>query len=282
MNKTLKYSSLPGASRQDKSGGAQLNHAEIVVLGDSHAMYFLPKLMGYGRMGVDPKKLSFSGEAITAASLAGFRPGRSTLDTKDIVARSVQSADFLVLGFGQVDLELGFYYRQLVKGEDLTPESYVKWLAGIYSEFLHSLPLGHARVALKGVNLTVLTDQGFFAKYVSRIIDREHGNEQAKVAELRELVMTEEDQNHMHLAFNGALRKLARELGMAYFDVNQQLSRRHAITGLAEPRRGLAPEYLPGHFDHHLADTMAVRAVHTEAAARVFGLERLLPANWRL
>lgn len=255
---------------------------KITCIGDSHAKYFLPKLLGYARMGVNPKRLRFEGQAITAASLAGFRPGRSTLDTKAIIDNKLKDADRVILAFGQVDLELGYYYRSVIKGEHLTPNAYIAWLHEIYRNFLVELETRGKRVAVKGVNLTVLCQKPFATRYVSRIIDRDRGDDAAQLAALREIILSENEQNSMHLSFNAGLAALVEELDMLYFDINTEISRRDPISRVPMPERGVSPEFIPGHFDHHLADTLPVRTIHVAAATRVFGLNDHLPKDWSL
>ena len=131
------------------------------IFGDSHSRYFFPLKFGYERAGLNRNKSVIAGEFIRAASLAGFRPGRSTLDTRLKIEAAMPACTHLVLGFGQVDLELGYYYRRVVKGEDITRPGYVAWLIEIYRTFLSELDLSGKQVALKGVNLSVLSSTGF-------------------------------------------------------------------------------------------------------------------------
>lgn len=251
----------------------------VHVYGDSHATYFFPKFFGYVRMGMDPREIKFEGQAIPAASVAGFRPGQSTLDTKTIISENAKKARYLVLAFGQVDLELGYYYRKVIKKEDTNPQKYVAWLSDIYETFVGTLELSE-HVALKGVNLTVLSHLEFSHQYVSRIItertDKSEAENAQAIKELKGEILSEQDQNAMHLEFNRNVSRIAEKNGIAYFDINDHICRTDPVSGIRGPQMGLAPEYLPATFDHHIADSIKIRAIHIRCALRALGLETLL------
>ncbi|MDO5612491.1 MAG: hypothetical protein Q4G14_04505 [Paracoccus sp. (in: a-proteobacteria)] len=119
------------------------------------------------------------------------------------------------------------------------------------------------------MNLTALHPCGFAARYVSRIIS-DAGTIRRAHAERRVLpmILTEAEQNRMHLAFNDRLAQMAARLGCRYFDVVEQTRGRDADKGVP----CLADECRTARFDHHLADTVAVRRIHYMAAGRCFGL----------
>ncbi len=246
---------------------------EITVLGDSHSAFFFPTPFFAGRCGYPfPLPYRVTGRAIPAASLAGFRPGVSTLRVKETIAEALPQTRHLVLAFGQVDLELGYYYRLAVKQEKTNPADYVDWLIGIYRSFMATLGTGDCAVALKGVNLTALTPKPFAVRYVSRIVMEGKSIEQAAAdAMIAPHILSEAEQNRMHLAFNRKIAALAQELGHRYFDLNDHISDGPAQALAAVPPR-LADQFKTGFFDHHLADTVVVRRMHYEAVGRVFGL----------
>lgn len=254
--------------------GAQVNTIpEITVFGDSHSSFFFPAPFFAGRCGYGfPLPYRVTGKAIHAASLAGFRPGVSTLKVKETIAEALPSARHMVLAFGQVDLELGYYYRLAVKKENTNPADYVDWLLGIYRSFLGALDTGHCRMALKGVNLTALSPKLFAVRYVSRIVMEGRKIAQATADEMiLPHILPEIEQNRMHRAFNRKLADLARDLGHGYFDLNDQISD-GPIQALAAAQPRLGDHFKTGFFDHHLADTVVVRRMHYEALGKVFGL----------
>lgn len=229
----------------------------VHVFGDSHSRFFFPTPdCGLKRLGIDKSGLSISGEAISAASLAGFRPKSSTLGVREKVVAQVARAPNLVLAFGQVDLELGYYYRMVVKNDSsIEPVSYVSWLIDLYRDFIVGIDFGKTRVALKGVNLTVLKDPAFNLRYISRIISKGEQSEHHRAA-LKACMLTEERQNRMAVDFNRKLLALATELGLAYFDINDLIQDQRSVT----PK--IAECHCPAAFDHHLADTLFIRRAH--------------------
>lgn len=245
---------------------------DIHVFGDSHAKFFFRTGFYAGRHRLAaPLRYRVQGQYIPASSVAGFRPGDRKLNVKDTIREALPRVQRMILAFGQVDLELGYYYRLVIKKETVTPDSYVAWLLGIYRDFLSTLIApgitpGPA-VALKGVNLTALAPEPFAAKYIARIIDPEDRDDfRAAKSALLPLVLSEDAQNAMHLDFNTGLAALAEEKGLGYFDLVQETSAKASAT----PRLGDA--YRPADFDHHLVDSVAVRRMHYIAAGKVFGL----------
>lgn len=254
-------------------GQSPARPCEVTVFGDSHSQFFFPSGFYVGRCGFR-SSLPFRvvGEAIPAASLAGFRPGASTLKVKEIVAQGLDGSSRMVLAFGQVDLELGYYYRLVIKNESMTPEAYVNWLLDIYADFLRGISRSDCEIALKGVNLTALTPIPFAVRYVSRIVT-EGRDVPVKEAEqmVTPFILPEAAQNDMHLQFNRGLAKLARNLGMRYFDINDRISDGSVYgASISVPR--LSDNVKTARFDHHLADTVAVRRWHYEALGRAFDL----------
>lgn len=246
---------------------------EITVFGDSHSGFFFPTPFFAGRCGYGfPLPYRVTGKPIHAASLAGFRPGVSTLKVKETIAEALPGARHMALAFGQVDLELGYYYRLAVKKQATNPAEYVDWLIGIYRGFLAGLDTRHCRMALKGVNLTALSPRLFAVRYVSRIVMEGKKLAQAQADEMiLPHILPELEQNRMHRAFNARLAALAGDLGHGYFDLNDQISD-GPIQALAAAQPRLADQFKTGFFDHHLADTVVVRRMHYEALGKVFGL----------
>lgn len=244
----------------------------IAIFGDSHAKFFFDTPFFVGRQGLRlPLAFRVKGEFISASSVAGFRPGVSKLKVKDQIAAALPGTRRLVLAFGQVDLELGYYYRLAVKRETVDPDGYVDWLARIYEDFLNGLRLSGIDVALKGVNLTALSPRPFAIRYVARIVTEGTGKKPIEGDHLIEPhILSEDDQNRMHLAFNDRLKAIAAKNGHRYFDIVQETGN-GGIPGLTSFPLRLSEEFQPGFFDHHLADTVRVRRIHHTALARTFG-----------
>lgn len=134
---------------------------KVAVFGDSHSAYFsitpqLRNVLGYNfsSLRVDLKKMK-------GATIKGLGRRKSSLETNKRVVDFVSSPefssiDYLVLAFGQVDIELGYYYSRYVKGDDLGFELHCRDVVLSYKEFVKSLPVDVRRVVVKGVNVPVL------------------------------------------------------------------------------------------------------------------------------
>lgn len=246
---------------------------KITVFGCSHSVYFHASPFYYGRMGFAfPTPYHVVGKVIGAASVAGFRPGVSTLSVRQTILDALPQTERLILAFGQVDLELGYYYRLVIKQDSLTRDDYVAWLLGIYRAFLHELPLDDCSLGLKGVNLTALSPKGYAARYVSRIITENGSMGQGEAEKLLlPIILSEDEQNEMSLAFNRGLAIIAAEMGARYFDLNDRISNGN-ITGISAVPARLHDMHRVAGLDHHLADTVEVRKMHFEAAGKVFDL----------
>lgn len=244
---------------------------QALAYGDSHAKFFLTKPLVLDRTGF-ADEIFISCAFIRAASIAGFRPRAGRLGVKKKIARGIDrerarraqegapGAVAVILAFGQVDLELGYYYRRLVKGEDISPGDYVEWLIGIYEDFLSGLVAPDLRVLLKGVNLTVLDHRRFAIRYIGKIIAQGRA-EGATVARdrLAACWLGEDGQNEMHLAFNRHLAATADRLGCGYFDLNDEIAAAPAMRS-TPPR--VADRFKPDRNDHHLVPSIETRKLH--------------------
>jgi hypothetical protein len=176
----------------------------------------------------------------------------------------------MVLAFGQVDLELGYYFRKVIKAENITPTDYVDWLIDIYTAFIADLKFSSEHLAVKGVNLTVLGDPTFTHHYVKRIITERQGDHAFQNAALTEVLLSESQQNSMHLDFNRKLKRLTATIGAKYFDLIEETSKLNR-GGNPDPTCGLDILWAPSKTDHHLVDSLATRKLHLRKLSDTFG-----------
>lgn len=267
---TLCRTGFPKIHHCALSGGLDLAFS-FHALGDSHAKYFFPddRSNGQLRMGFDPDNLKITGSPIKAASIMGFRPRQSQLNTKVVVSEAASQNDFLVLNFGQVDLELGYYYRRVVKGEEtLETFEFSEILIKVYADFLKSISKGRAKIILKGVNLTTLGDPKFSFRYARRIVLNNPEADSKETRQiLRSVLKSEDEQNAFHLAFNQGVKDLAAREGYGYFDVIAQTS----VIGEDGVVR-LDPRFAPARFDHHMANSLALQRDHILGVLRAAGV----------
>lgn len=233
---------------------------KIVVLGDSHARYFESSAkLEYHAPWV--KRLNVDVNKIPASTIIGLGKKRSTLNLSSKVDGVLKSHEnsYRVFAFGQVDLELGFYYKKVVKGEDINLSGFVVYLIGKYKDFLGRYDNGN--LVVKGLNLTVLKHEGFALEYVKRIITENVDDKddvlKANLA-LKEVFDSFSARNSATIMFNNQLKDLACERGWRYFDVNDELSS-------YSPGKGINDEFIPAGFDHHLVDSVYMRKLHLSA-----------------
>lgn len=246
----------------------------IDIIGDSHTAFFGAKkaYVAAARMGLSAARFHTRVHLLHGASLTGVRAYSSTLQIREKIDAVVKTADRLVLALGQVDLEAGFYYKRLIKKEAWSSDEYVSYLIDIYRTFLSTSNFGGCDLALKGVNLTVLSTPLFAKNYVSRLITE--GNpknlDDARAA-LDAAMLGERAQNDLHLSFNAAVSKLADDFDLRYFDLTDRLAARDD-RGLPVTPVVLDRAHQPMKADHHLLPSVAVYRHHYEKLRDTFGL----------
>lgn len=245
----------------------------IDIIGDSHTVFFGAKKVAAAtaRMWLSGAPFHTRVHLLQGASLTGVRAYSSSLQIREKIDAVVKTADRLVLALGQVDLELGFYYKQVIKKETWTPDGYVAYLTDIYRTFLETSDFGPCTLALKGVNLTVLSTPHFARAYVGRIITEGKPDDigQAQAA-LDAAMLNERDQNDLHLSFNANVALLAKQFGLGYFDLTSRLSARDDGGSPVMPAV-LDRAHQPMKADHHLLSSIAVYRHHYEALQQTFG-----------
>lgn len=87
----------------------------VKIHGDSHSVYFKKTGISHWTTSYPLKEYDTSCRSFDGASIKGLGRLRSTLRIRDVVVSEAKEADVLVLCFGQVDIELGFFYVNLVK-----------------------------------------------------------------------------------------------------------------------------------------------------------------------
>ncbi|MHA3976622.1 hypothetical protein ACW9UR_02960 [Halovulum sp. GXIMD14794] len=245
------------------------------VFGCSHSQYYRIPPFLQKRLKPENRNVIVAGRTIPGASLVGFRSRFSSLRVRDQVEQASRFANRIVLAIGQVDLELGFYYRRTVKAEDISPEAFVDNLISIYDAFLKELDYPVSRLALKGVNLTTLENRAFAAKYISRIAtDTENKVKQREISKLlQDCYLGEAAQNAMALQFNRRVRQLADNHGCRYFDINSAIAS-PGPTGRRDVRMGIDRAFIPCTYDHHVTNCLHVRDAHFD------GLRSAFPEDW--
>lgn len=238
---------------------------KILVMGDSHSKFLnvsnemkdaYPNFRG-----IDTKVISLSG-----ATISGFGKRESTLSSREKFydAVGVFKPDYICFALGQVDLELGYYYKTIVKNKVININDYVRDLSFHYFKNVISIcedigfPLD--KIIFKGVNLSTLTESRQKAiNYTARIISEnitDKGEISGYTKSLKDEFPVNSIRNMVHNNFNFHLKKLSIKNNSKYFDVNNEVKDKD--TG------NIRKEFLPAFNDHHLVDSLYVRGLHLQ------------------
>ncbi|GGW58661.1 hypothetical protein [Alishewanella tabrizica] len=236
---------------------------KVLILGDSHSMYFSLnnelKQINESFRGVNIKVLSIPGSTIL-----GFGKRSSTLNSRDFFIKELISfkPDFICFALGQVDIELGFFYRKVVKKEDLNIFDYVSMLIAAYLNSVENIQnefgMPDSSICFKGINISVLTSSREKAvEYTSRIINENIEDSELKLKHHDDLAATypsnlERYRNHMYFneVLNGAVKNRYK-----YFDINDVIKCPNVL-GVCRL------EFIPSKKDHHLLDSLFMRELY--------------------
>jgi hypothetical protein len=240
---------------------------KILTFGDSHS-----KLLAITNelKEINPHYKGISSEVISlsGATISGFGKRHSTLNASQLFLDKVDKIqpDVLCFALGQVDIELGYYYRRVIKGNNVEFKVFSIELLERYIENIKLVTekLGYSkeRVIFKGVNLPVLSNSRAKAiNYTSKIITEnvENSEERAMFREkLSKMFPSNLERAYYHIAFNESLKKYAQEVGMKYFDINSFVEDEHN-------KCTVDLKYIPAGDDHHLVDSLYMRIIHINA-----------------
>jgi hypothetical protein len=234
----------------------QVTMKSIKIFGDSHSIYF----KNTGKLNFHApwtKALPTEVENISGSSIIGLGKARSKLNVKDIVRKSIKGNETSVFAFGQVDLELGYYYRKIIKKDiNLDYESFNNELVEVYESFLKTID--SKNLIVKGVNSTVLKYQPFAVNYVSKIITENISTEEDRSLYFKTLKDTMPSfikRNDAGISLNEKFKNMAKRNGWLYMDVNDFLT--NFSLG-----KGVDDKFIPSGFDHHIVDSLEVRKAH--------------------
>lgn len=236
---------------------------KVLAVGDSHTQYF--QLSNQVVVSYAPVRgINCATKAVSAASVTGIGKQSSTLNVASDVPKWIASfhPDFLVFNLGQVDIELGLPYREYVKKDGIPAQEHMQSFIESYLSFLDRIDFPKHRIVVKGINLPVLCyDRLKAIKYINRIVtdrftdSQEDKAQQASIlANLRENYPSDIVRTDLAFLFNEMLQSAVTKAGYSYFDINADLVDEE--TGL------IKSEFVPAGFDHHLIDSVDVRALH--------------------
>lgn len=228
---------------------------KINVFGDSHCIYLEvnEKLKFHAPWVL---KHNVNVHKIKGASVVGLGRERSSLNVKSLVDEYISEDAVNVFCFGQVDMELGFYYKKVVKRESVSLKEFALELATQYEKFLGAL--SSKSIVVKGLNLTVLKSPAFAHAYIRRIVlENIKCDDAIKEHDifLKESLESFSERNNATLLFNKKMQEICTVNNWKYFDINDHLSE-------YSPGKGVSDKFIPGGFDHHVVDSIEMRKVH--------------------
>jgi len=241
----------------------------VLVLGDSHCRSYakhhsLPKFIDKKNV---ERQLYF--HRIRGASMSGFGRRKSSLNLNSAVHKLIVNyqshVEFNVFAFGQVDVELGLYYRWLTKPELVDPFDLFEEITTRYIENIMSFN-ARATPIIKGINQTMLADQPASIRYVSRVIHQNETDAEIVKNQSDKLISIYPEysvRKMLSIEFNKMLAQNAAKSGMRYFDLNSII---------ADPVSGdILDIYQPATWDHHLVDSIETRKISRDCLAKVIG-----------
>jgi GR25 family glycosyltransferase involved in LPS biosynthesis len=144
---------------------SEMYYKLVTVFGDSHARIF-------NKLNI--KNLLINCNYISGASITGLPRHNSTLETKDKIIKYLKynNCDYLILKFGQVDIDLGYYYKLVVKDIKISKESYIINLICNYSIFIKSLLkyISKSKIIIFGINPPSLISKSKCFEYTKKIV----------------------------------------------------------------------------------------------------------------
>lgn len=222
------------------------------AFGDSHIQYLLSGNGFYNNF-PEFKKYKVDVNKYRAASALGLSRNNSKLQVGDNIKEKLTSRDVCIFGFGQVDVELGYYYKRLYRNYALSHFDFCQQVVDSYVEFLKSID-SKVDIVVKGINYSVLNSEAHAVKYISRIISADDVNKNSMLERLKCEVKSINERNNIHQFFNDLLKTEAEKNSWLYFDVNSDI--------IDDKTCKVRDEYVPGGFDHHLVNSMKVKYFH--------------------
>lgn len=137
----------------------------IKVFGDSHARIFKKiKIENY----------EINCKSISGTSISGLPKKKSSLDVCNLIIEYLKNnnPDYLILNFGQVDIDLGFYYKTIVKNKKYNKRKYIKELIIFYDCFIKKIMnyIDKSKIIICDINPPSLKTIESCYKYTKKIV----------------------------------------------------------------------------------------------------------------
>ncbi|MDH2421833.1 hypothetical protein [Cobetia amphilecti] len=229
---------------------------KILVFGDSHALYFgmTEQVKRYLKHNIEG--IQINNHVYAGGTINGFGRRDSTLGLYDKVLYSIDEfkPDVVCIGFGQVDLELGYYYKKYVKEEDFEFNEWALSTLTVYSNFIKGLGVP---VVVKGLNPPVLVSSRNKAINYTRRIITENIKDKSKAKLVINRMKAEFPSDLYRISmtniFNNHLKTMCSANNWNYFDLHDELT--DLNTGM------IRSAFIPTKPDHHVIDSIYVRSI---------------------
>jgi hypothetical protein len=225
---------------------------KIACFGDSHGHYF---------RNVYPHLAEVETYAISGASMIGFGREHSKLQTKQKVLETIPTLageDYIVLMFGQVDIEFVFYHKNIIKDEAISFEDFVDMLVKTYIEVILEIKRLHRNIVVCGINLPTIFNHEHAVentiKIITANIDDDHLIQTYK-NKLNDMLPSMHERTRRSIDFNASLKKACLAENIQYFDLTKEV---------LDPTWGfLSSKFRPFEVNHHYPLTYEIVEIFT-------------------
>lgn len=189
----------------------------IKIFGDSHSRVFKKiKLENY----------NIDVDSISGASLSGLFNKNSKLQVKSKILNYLQhnKPSFLILKFGQVDIDLQYYFRLVIKNEKIKKHEYINKLITNYIDFILEISKLYPKqqIIIYGINPPTLIDKQKCFKYTLRIIAEKNINDKIK-NKLLNVIDNIEIRTQLSKLFNETCKKSCIKHNIKYTEVFDEI-----------------------------------------------------------
>ena len=191
----------------------------IAIFGDSHSNVF-------NKFNVDGVNIFCN--SISGGTISGLPKRISTLNIKNIIIDYLKnnSPDYIIFKFGQVDIELGYYYKNIIKNENINKEDYIKYLLDSYISFINEIEkyIDINKIIICGINPPCLISKSDCFEYTKRIIfENVNNNLDIYIDKLNNLIENINNRTKFSTNFNYELRNLCKNKNIKYIEVFNEL-----------------------------------------------------------
>ncbi|MFP5259596.1 MAG: tetratricopeptide repeat protein, partial [Acidobacteriota bacterium] len=254
------YANLLGARAmylQESQGNSQIFNRKlnsryrlIALFGDSHVLptFYCPRQF---------ESLGFKAQffSVAGASISGLGKNNSTLELLPKITRYIanKNPDYVLLKFGQVDIEFGYYYKKFIKKERIPDMGvFMESLLEVYKKNIETLK-DMTNLVVGCINLPSIFSRRHCASRTMGVITdvMPEGQCAAIYGKLLALQPSILSRTKYALCFNAKLGEICREAGVCFVD---------STSIFQDTTTGLLHSYNQSDFDQHYVTSDFVRS----------------------